>query len=195
MKGVQIITGAMPWTCQDTKENYGCRICWRISSLVKPNQLCTFGTTIQDNPFGGPMSLEDPEEIVRVPSELHGTSIGFSTRTPSQEELDGCQHLHLSSQHEWDPGNLTVPRFELSALGTTGETSDSSYDDHDREEIYKPDHFLRHLVGSCRVHLIPKVRRVQEVLTDVKGPPTFDTEDQRADVSPQSLAAGRLMDK
>jgi hypothetical protein len=73
------------------------------------------------------MSLEDLEEIVRVPLELNGTSIGFSTRTPSHEELDGCQHLHLSSQHEWDPGNLTVlvQRFELSALSTTSETSDT----------------------------------------------------------------------
>jgi hypothetical protein len=67
--------------------------------LVNPNQLRAFGTTIQENPYGGPMSLEDLEEIVRVPLEANATNIGFSTRTPSQKELDGCQHLHLTVAH------------------------------------------------------------------------------------------------
>jgi hypothetical protein len=132
--------------------------------------------------------LEDPEEIVRITLELNGTNIGFSTRTPtSQEGLYGCQHLHLSSQHDWDPGNLAVPQFELSALDKTCETLDD-YDGHDCEEIHNPDIFSRRLVVSCQVNSIPKVRGVQEVLTDVKRLPTFVTEDRRADVSPQSLA-------
>ena len=198
IKGVQIVSGATSWTCQDTGETFILVVheaLWMPNSLahslVNPNQLRAFGTTIQDNPFGGPMSLEDPEEIVRVPLQLNGTNIGFTTRTPSQEELDGCQHLHLSSQHEWDPANLTVPKFELSALGRAVDRSDS-YDDHNREEIYHPDHFSRRLVASCRVHTIPKARKVQEVLTDVKGPPTFVTEDRRADVSPP--VPGRPLD-
>jgi hypothetical protein len=192
--GVQIVSGATAWTCQDSGETFILVVheaLWMpdslAHSLVNPNQLRAYGTTIQDNPFGGPMSLMDPEEMVKVPLQLHGTNIGFKTRTPSQEELDGCRHLHLSSQHEWDPANMTVPTFDLSALGRKEDTTDS-YDTHDREEIYNPDHFSRRMVASCRVLKIPEVRKVQEILTDLKGPPTFVTENRRADVSPQSLA-------
>ena len=194
IKGVQIVTGATSWTCQDTGETFILVIheaLWMPDSLehslVNPNQLRAFGTMIQDNPFGGPMSLEDPEETVIVPLKLDGTNIGFTTRTPSQKELDECQHLHLTSQHEWDPGNLTVPRYELSALGKKVDRSDS-YDNHDSEEIFNVDNFSRRLVASCRVLSIPEKRKIQEVLTDVIGPPTFVTQDRRADVSPQSLA-------
>ena len=193
IKGVQIVTEATSWTSQDTGETFVLVIheaLWMpdslAHSLVNPNQLRAFGTTIQDNPFGGPMTLEDPEEEVQIPLQLQGTNIGFTTRTPTQQELDECLHLHLTSQHSWDPGNMVVPRYELNALATS-DISDS-YDDQQGEELYNPVHFSRRLVASCRVRAIPKVRQVQEVLTDVPNPPTFVTEDRRADVTPQALA-------
>jgi hypothetical protein len=107
IKGVQIVTGVASWTCQDTEQTFVLVVheaLWMPdslghTSLVNPNQLRAFGTTIQENPYGGPMSLEDLEEIVRVPLEANATNIGFSTRTPSQKELDGCQHLHLTVAH------------------------------------------------------------------------------------------------
>jgi hypothetical protein len=194
IKGIQIVTGATSWTCQVTGETFILVVheaLWMpdslTHSLVNPNQLRAYGTTIQDNPFGGPMSLLDPEEIIEIPMLLDGTNVGFTTRTPSQDELDGCQHLHLSSQHEWDPANMKVPRVDISGLDKMDATS-VDHDDQDGDEIYNVDNFSKRLISSCRVHTMPRTRKVQEVLTDVKGPPTFVTEDRRADVSPQALA-------
>jgi hypothetical protein len=194
IKGVQIVTGATSWTCQETGETFILvfhEALWMpdslTHSLVNPNQLRAFGTTIQDNPFGGPMRLEDPEEIVAIPMQLDGTNVGFTTRTPSQAELDGCKHLHLSSQQEWDPANMVVPRYNVSAMDTKDDATES-YDDQDDDEIFNADNFCKRLIASCQVLRIPKKRKVQEVLTDVKRPPTFVTEDRRADVSPQALA-------
>jgi hypothetical protein len=152
--------------------------------LVNPNQLRAYGTTIQDNPFGGPMSLVDPKEIIEIPMLLDGTNVGFQRSTPSTEELDG---LHLSSQYEWDPATMVVPRYNVSAVDTA-DVPTESYDDQDYEEVSNNDNFCKRLVASCRVLRIPRKRRVQEVVTDVKRSPTFVTEDQRADASPQSLA-------
>jgi hypothetical protein len=190
IKGVQIVTGATSWTCQETGETFVLTIheaLWMQESLphslINPNQLRAFGTTIQDNPFGGPMTLKDPEEILEIPLQLHGTNVGFETRTPTQEDLDGCQHIQLNSQHEWDPSDMKVPTtFEIGALGSRPEGFDDS------AEIFNPVTFSRRLIASSRVRSIPTKRKVQRVLTDVKGPPTFVTEDRRADISPQSLA-------
>jgi hypothetical protein len=194
IKGVQIVTGATSWTCQDTGETFVLVIheaLWMpgslTHSLVNPNQLRAFGSTIQDNPWEGPLSLEDPNDIVKIPLTLTGTNIGFTTRTPSQDELDGCQHLHLTSQQDWDPDNMVVPRFDISALEKEEVPSDV-YDDDAEDVIYNPVSFTRRLVASCRVRAIPQKREVQEILTDVKGPPNFTTENRRADISPQSLA-------
>jgi hypothetical protein len=194
IKGVQIVSGATSWTCQQTGETFILVVheaLWMpdsmAHSLVNPNQLRAFGSTVQDNPFGGAMSLVDPEEVVTIPMKLDGTNVGFKTRTPTQDELDDCQHIHLSSQHEWDPSNMVVPRYNLSAVDTAGVQAGED-DDEAGEEIYNPVTFCQRLISSCQVHRIPEKRQVQEVLTDVKRPPSFTTEDRRADVSPQDLA-------
>ncbi len=123
IKGVQIVSGATSWTCQETGETFILIVheaLWMpdsmTHSLVNPNQLRAYGTTIQDNPFGGPMTLEDPEEVVTIPMLLDGTNVGFQTRTPSEEELHDCKHLHLTSQHEWDPADMKVPRYNMIAV-------------------------------------------------------------------------------
>jgi hypothetical protein len=194
IRGVQIVTGATSWTSQVTGETFVLVIheaLWMpgslTHSLVNPNQLRAFGSTIQDNPFTGPLSLEDPEEIVKIPLVLTGTNVGFTTRTPSQDELDECKHLHLTSQQDWDPNEMVVPRYDINALEKSDVHSDI-YDDEAGDEIYNPVSFTRRLIASCRVRTIPQKRTVQEILTDVKSPPNFTTENRRADVSPQALA-------
>ncbi len=127
IKGVQIVSGATSWTCQDTGETFVLVVheaLWMpdsmTHSLVNPNQLRAFGSTVQDNPWGGQMSLVDSEEVVTIPMHLDGTNVGFQTRTPTQDELDECQHIHLSSQHEWDPANMVVPTYNVSGVNIGG---------------------------------------------------------------------------
>ena len=190
--GVQIVTGATAWTCPETGETFILVIpeaLWmpeKMShSLVNPNQLRAYGSRVQDNPFDGRMTLSDPEENLTVPMHLEGTNIVFSTRTPSQFELDNCQHIQLASHHEWDPSSL-----HISSVGSHGNHHVDRIDEgiEVEGEIYNPDAFSRRLLAACNVRCIPKKRSVQEVLTDVQSPPNFTTESRRADITPQSLA-------
>jgi hypothetical protein len=192
--GVQIATGATAWTCQETGETYILVVpeaLWMPEnmphSLINPNQLRAYGSSIQDNPFAGPLTLSDPEDEVHIPMFLEGTNIVFSTRTPSQYELDHCRHIQLGSDHEWDPSNLNVPKRDLGSLSRY---SDELNNDGIEQEgdIFNPDIFSRRLLASCRVRGMPSKRKVREVLTDVQSPPNFTTESRRADITPQALS-------
>jgi hypothetical protein len=101
--------------------------------------------------------------------------------------LDDCQHFHLTSQLDWDPDNMVVPQFDVRALEKEEVLSDT-YDEDAEDEICNPVSFTHRIIASCRVQSIPPRREVQTVLTDVTAPPTFSTENRRADISPQSLA-------
>ena len=123
IEGVQIVTGATAWTCPETGETYILVVpegLWMPDnmphSLVNPNQLRAYGSTVQDNPFAGPLLLSDPEEEVRIPMSMDGTNIVFSTRTPSQHELDHCRHVQLCSDHEWNPALFKAPMYSSSAV-------------------------------------------------------------------------------
>ena len=67
--GVQIATGATAWTCQETGETYILVVPEALwipenmpHSLINPNQLRAYGSSIQDNSFAGPLTLSDPED-------------------------------------------------------------------------------------------------------------------------------------
>ena len=195
VKNVPIVSGATAWTDRQTGETYILIVheaLWmadRLShSLINPNQLRAFGTLVQDNPFVPPLELVDPDERIRIPMRLDGTNVVFTTRTPSQDELETCTHIHLTSQREWDPMNFTTPSFELSQVVS----SIASARIAEGEGIFYSDNFSLKLLskfsGSTIEAECTNHRVTSEVLTELRGPPTFVTEDRRADVSPQSLA-------
>ena len=60
--GVQIVTGGTAWTCQEKGETFILlfpEVLWMPKNmphcLINPNQLRAYGSTIQDNPFAGPL--------------------------------------------------------------------------------------------------------------------------------------------
>ena len=78
-------------------------------TLVNPNQLRAYGTTIQDNPFS-PLPLSfDPTNGPVIPLTAMGTIIYCTTRTPSDHELSSPPHIILSSSSTWDPHNVVFP--------------------------------------------------------------------------------------
>ena len=113
VKGVPIVTAATAWTCLESGQTYIFVLhegLWMgdtmVNSLINPNQLRAYGCIVQDNPFSdSPLYLEDPEERIVVPLKTVGTNVLATTRTSSQEELDGCPHITLTSQWEWEPCN------------------------------------------------------------------------------------------
>jgi hypothetical protein len=73
-------------------------------TLVNPNQLRAFGLTVQDNPFSeAPIFIATEGHEFILPLASKGTILGVTTRTPTNNELQSCPHVTLSSEHEWDP--------------------------------------------------------------------------------------------
>ena len=79
-------------------------------TLVNRNQPQQFVITVQDNPYSSsPLYIEYPDRDFVLPLIVEGTNILAHTRTPTGEELATCQHIVLSSQHEWNPHSVKFP--------------------------------------------------------------------------------------
>ena len=81
-------------------------------TLVNPNQLRSFGITVQDDPYSGaPTFISTEGNEFTMPLWSKGTTLGVSTRTPTEQELQENQpHIILSSEHDWDPQNVRFPK-------------------------------------------------------------------------------------
>ena len=75
-------------------------------TLVYPNQLQVYSTTILDNPFApSPLKFQPPTGPI-IPLTTMGTIIYCNTHTPSDHELSTLPHIPLSSSATWDPHNV-----------------------------------------------------------------------------------------
>jgi hypothetical protein len=124
VKAVPIVSGATAWTDERTGLTYILVVneaLWMpntvTTTLINPNQLRAYGITVQDNPFAGPMyiSNEGEEDAVSISMFGVGTNISINTRTPTQEELDSCQHISLTSDTEWEPNDIKFPQVGRDA--------------------------------------------------------------------------------
>jgi hypothetical protein len=78
--------------------------------LLNPNQLRCHGIDGQDNPFGKvAMHIASEDHDFVHPMQADGTTIFFDSRTPTNHELDTCQHIVLSSPKEWNPRDVQFP--------------------------------------------------------------------------------------
>jgi hypothetical protein len=78
-------------------------------TLICPNQLRSFGIVVDDTPqqfnLESKHCIEVPAEDVVIPLELNGVVSYFSSHKPSQDELDNCRQIILSSDVPWDPND------------------------------------------------------------------------------------------
>ena len=100
-------------------------------TLVNPNQLRHHGIHYYDNPFDKThdLAIEIPG-ILRIPLTIRGTKIFFSSRTPTNLELDTITQeyrIELTSSFEWDPSIVTLS----SVIANRDETSQESQSYHD----------------------------------------------------------------
>lgn len=80
-------------------------------SLLNPNQLRAAGVRVQDVPrqfdrlSSHDILIPNEDEPLRIPLTLDGVISGFTTRKPTQEELDDPQFPHLvcTRDTDWDP--------------------------------------------------------------------------------------------
>ena len=82
-------------------------------SLINPNQLRHFHTTVQDNPYQeGGMYIESPGGELVLGLESEGTTIFFDTWIPSKEDLLSLPHVVLSSRKTWNPRDIIFPKID-----------------------------------------------------------------------------------
>ena len=79
-------------------------------SLINPNQLRAHGLEVQDNPFN-PIQchIDTGFDGVIIPLFTQGTVVFTNTRTPTEEELQSCPKITITSSKIWDPHNLAFP--------------------------------------------------------------------------------------
>ena len=113
---VSVITGATLWTSLHDGDEFILifnEALWMADTLqhtlVNPNQLRAYSTTVQDNPFApSPLKFEPPTGPT-IPLMTMGTIIYCNTRAQSDCELLTLPHIHLSSSATWDPHNVVFP--------------------------------------------------------------------------------------
>lgn len=117
IEGVPIVTGATAWTSDATGETLLLvfhEALWMGEvmdpSLVNPNQLRHFGVSVQDNPFSSTqMHITNETNDMVIPLDANGTTIYFSSRTPTDKELQTCRHVTMTSRSEWNPHEVRFP--------------------------------------------------------------------------------------
>jgi hypothetical protein len=89
--------------------------------LVNRDQLRVNGITAQDDPFAqAPIFIATEGNDFITPLTSKGTTLGVTTRTPTDEELQTCPHvLELSSECEWDSEKVFCPAWDFVRSSAT----------------------------------------------------------------------------
>jgi len=89
-------------------------------SLINPNQLRHFGTIVQDNPYSKDnityidANIPDNDKRLYIPLTSQGINILFETRVPTQQELDDCPHVNLTSDMNGIPQKLGFLMLQIT---------------------------------------------------------------------------------
>jgi hypothetical protein len=139
-------------------------------TLVNPNQLRAFGLNVQDNLFSdAPIFIGTEGHEFMLPLTSKGTILGVTTRTPTDNELQTCPHITLSSEHEWDPQNVQFPKAPctveeeiartIGAVTTQGgvfDFVDIPTDDTAGDRLFDIGTLSKRLIASVQVRPIPR---------------------------------------
>ena len=123
--------------------------------------------------------MPDNDKRLLIPLISRGINILFETRVPTQQELDDCPHVNLTSDYEWNPTEINLPNasnkvhqfdFQCSTLHTSCYYTNTS--------IQK----ISSLVGD---HTEFASNRN---MSDIPIPKTFMSQDRKSFVNPDSLS-------
>ena len=124
LKNVPIVTGATAWDDPITKATYilvfheslyyGTKL---NHSLLNPNQIRqNHGIGYWDNPFDPLHDLAIKTDDVQIPLSQFGTKIEFSSRAPTDAEMNNCTHIQMTDQFPRDPETV---RFNIAEARIT----------------------------------------------------------------------------
>ena len=193
IKNVPLARVATAWQSPETAQTYILVIneaLWMGDtmdmSLINPNQLRNYGIHIQDDPTSNrPLSLITANTEFAMTLNREGTIISFDSRTPTQQELESCPHIILSSEKSWSPHNAhfspnphsleeEVERIRRVATTSTSleidDTLPTQVNNNDKDTIFDLTKIMKVLstmrVSSARPksHIMSKNKNEQEAL-------------------------------
>ena len=170
---------------------------------------------VQDDPTSfTPMHLRTEDAHFSLPVEMKGTIAGFTSYTPSDEELETCPKIHISSPRPWNPETVkfqkasrpleSVIRQARDARGISMVTSHHPSThcevgnieiDNNPNTILDIDSVAVRLLNSVRTSRTSSVDVKMPLLTktidvgstDIPIPYTFQSSARHTDVSAQDL--------
>lgn len=204
IQSIPIVTGAVAWTSPFTGATFVLVLneaLWMPDkmddTIVNPNQLRHYGVVVQDNPYSGsPLYIMKEDKSFCMDLKADGTNIFADTRQPTQEELETCPRIVLTSPHPWDPHSVRFPEPQRSMEEEIGmrRVSAVQVDEQDHEgvfvdaqELYNPGDVYKRLISTVKITSVP-VRRVSAVQQDVPAAKTFHSKERHSDVSPENLS-------
>ena len=166
ISNVPVVRGATLWTDQNDNQGYILvfnEALWMGDSLphslINLNQLCAYGTLVQDNPFScDPLAIEPPNNNVTIPLSTLGTIIYADTCVPTQEELSALPHVVLTSDSPWDPHHIQFPSRDLEMVRINATRTHKRDQQTNNVEpglqgmIHDPTTLITHLISSIQVH-------------------------------------------
>ena len=203
IKNVPVVCGATLWT--DTVDNQEYILVFNESlwmgdslthSLINPNQLCAFGTDVQDNPFSTTgLSIQPDSHNITIPLQTLSTIIFANTHAPTDQELSKHPHIVLSSNADWDPHHIRFPshdveeesRSTINAIQTRQQYDIHNFCQYNAEPSFvgtidDPVTFAEWLISSVQVHG-PNMDKV-----DVPSAQTFHTKERKTTVTAADLS-------
>lgn len=118
---VPIVSGATAYDCPTTRTTYILVFNEALyygqqldHTLLNPNQLRAYGLGFWDNPYDTerPLAIEVNREL-SIPLQTKGTKVQFQSRVPTKDELQHCQHVHVTSRNEWNPSQLEMTMAQV----------------------------------------------------------------------------------
>jgi len=76
------------------------------NSLINPNQVRAFGISLCDDPTDPHRHLGMTIQDNLIPFTMAGSTCHFTTRTPTNWELENCPQIELTSDMEWNPNQV-----------------------------------------------------------------------------------------
>ena len=157
-------------------------------SLINPNQLCAFGTEVQDNPFSNErLSIQPASHDIAIPLQTLGTIIYTNTHAPTDQELSQHPHIVLSSTADCDPHHVRFPSHDVeeesrSTINAIQTQQQYSVAPSFVGTIDNPAIFAEWLISSVQVH-DPNMDKA-----DVPSAQTFHTEKRKTTVTAADLS-------
>ena len=199
---VPVVRGATLWMDQHINEEYILifnEALWMgdtlAHSLISPNQLCAFGTLVQDNPYHtDPLGIKPPPYDLEIPLRTPGTIIYADTRAPTQNELATLPFIALTSSADWDLHHVWFPSHDVEEARRATINAIQSRQQRDVHQYgcYNIERGLQGTVDDPATFSIRLISAVQihdplQLKEDVPSSKTFHTSERKSTVSASDL--------